>query len=74
MAKRMPPLNEPGHASCCFQMTAAEWRHWLAAGESLGSGLTALWRRAISLSHAADNEARSRGVSAADTRARGASS
>lgn len=74
MAKRMPPLDAPGHASCCFQMTAAEWRHWVAAGENLGSGLAALWRRAICPSRAVGREDRSRCVSAADTRARGVSS
>lgn len=78
MANRMPPLIVPGHASCCFQLTAAEWRHWVAAGESLGNGLiavarglAALWRRAISRSRAPDNGDRSSPVSAAEARAEG---
>lgn len=45
MANRMPPLDTPGQANSCFQLTAAERRRWIAAGETLGGGLAAVARR-----------------------------
>lgn len=80
MPNRMPAPSTSGHTRCCFQMTAAERRRWVAAGETLGSGLIAvarglatLQRRAISLSRAPDNGDWDRPGPAAEVQAEGAS-
>jgi hypothetical protein len=49
MANRMPPLDTPGQANCCFQTTAAERRRWIAAVETLGGGIAVVARRLAAL-------------------------